>query len=348
MKRPADQAKLLLFALLRSTATALATRGEKTSRLVVLPQVAQNIQLRLANRSDVPGIQKCNLACLPENYNSHFYCSHLRQWPDLALVAEQIIDDPPSSSSPSSSPRSLAPNENNHNTNNKFLQPNNPHHPNYHRRTLRSFYNNPSPPKDNENKKVVAYVLGKIESRPEFVNNDPASGQEHMVSIGHVTSLAVQKDYRRLGLAKAMMTQLHSHLANQGVGSCGLHVRTSNIAACRLYEEDGYEIAQVIPSYYQDGEDAFFMRKMFVPEEQQQQETIIANSPSHAGGQQSSMLFGRKIWRTGPLELRLPRMHVPPDDLLDGDVTTTSTTTELEEEEESESSSSPELLTGTM
>ena len=45
MKRPSDQAKLLFFALLRSTATALATTGEKTR--MVLPQ-AQNIQLRLA------------------------------------------------------------------------------------------------------------------------------------------------------------------------------------------------------------------------------------------------------------------------------------------------------------
>jgi hypothetical protein len=46
MKRPSDQAKLLLFALLRSSATALAT-GEKTR--LMLPQ-AQNIQLRLATR----------------------------------------------------------------------------------------------------------------------------------------------------------------------------------------------------------------------------------------------------------------------------------------------------------
>lgn len=52
MKRPLDQAKLLLFALLRSSATALAT-GEKTR--VVVPQ-AQNIQLRLATREWNEGV----------------------------------------------------------------------------------------------------------------------------------------------------------------------------------------------------------------------------------------------------------------------------------------------------
>jgi hypothetical protein len=112
--------------------------------------------------------------------------------------------------------------------------------------------------------------------------------------IGHVTSIAVLQDYRRMGLAKSLMTQLHNHLKYQGVESCGLHVRCSNAAACRLYQADGYEIAQIIPSYYQDGEDAYFMRKML---------------PSTAVMPGPNTLFGKKIWKNGPPELRLPRQH---------------------------------------
>ncbi|KAL3903960.1 MAG: hypothetical protein SGILL_010249, partial [Bacillariaceae sp.] len=88
--------------------------------------------------------------------------------------------------------------------------------------------------------KVVAYLLGKVETRPIMDYDNPTRDQG-VETLGHVTSLAVQQDYRRLGLAKAMMDQLHHHLEHRGIGSCGLHVRSSNIAACRLYEDDGYQ-----------------------------------------------------------------------------------------------------------
>jgi ribosomal protein S18 acetylase RimI-like enzyme len=287
MKRPADQAKLLLFALLRSTATALATTGEKTR--LVLPQT-QIIQLRLATRSDVPSIQRCNLACLPENYNSQFYCSHLRQWPDLALVAEHVTAHP----------------------NDKQQQ--------QHRHPFPAFTGSQTEPK------IIAYVLAKIETRPFIDYDNPTSAENQVQTLGHVTSLAVQKDFRRLGLAKAMMSQLQSHLQHQGIKSCGLHVRTSNQAACRLYQDDGYDIAQTIPSYYQDGEDAYFMKKMLP-------------APTNASSGYS-MLFGKKIWKTGPETIRLPRIHAIPteDDQTASESSSGSTV----------SSPSPELLTGTM
>jgi peptide alpha-N-acetyltransferase len=200
MKRP----ELLMFALLRSSATALATTGEK----LFIPQQTQNIQLRLATRTDVPAIQRCNLACLPENYNSQFYCSHLRQWPDLALVAEEIPG-----------PKEIAKQQ-------------------MHSRNPFAGF-----PGGHQEPKIVAYVLGKVETRPLIDYDNPTAEYHHGVeTLGHVTSLAVQRDFRRLGLAKAMMTQLHHHMQHQGIESCGLHVRTSNIAACRLYEDDGYQV----------------------------------------------------------------------------------------------------------
>ena len=95
MHRPADQAKLLFFALLRGTVSALATDTKVAAGSVNLAvrnaeSLSQfpNIQLRLARRADVPSIQRCNLDSLPENYNSQFYVNHMRQWPDLCLVAE--------------------------------------------------------------------------------------------------------------------------------------------------------------------------------------------------------------------------------------------------------------------
>ena len=233
--------------------------------------------------SDVPSIQRCNLECLPENYNSQFYCSHLRQWPDLAVIAEEISESPKN--------QSRLP-----------------------------FSNFPV-----DEPKIVAYVLGKIESRPVVDYDNPTYGKDQVETLGHVTSLAVHDDFRRLGLAKAMMTQLHHHLQHQGIKNCGLHVRTSNDAACCLYQRDGYEIAQIIPSYYQDGEDAYFMRK-----------TLKESSTSSSG---QSLLFGKKLWKTGPDELRLPRNHITK--ARDRHAYGPSS-------ESSGSSTSSELLTGTM
>jgi ribosomal protein S18 acetylase RimI-like enzyme len=272
---------LFMFALLRSSACSI--RQATTT----------SIQLRLATRTDVPAIQRCNLACLPENYNSHFYCSHLRQWPDLALVAEEI-------SHPHSSEISE---ERQQQSRNPFTG------------GFSAGQNEP---------KIVAYVLGKVESRPFIDYDDPTSSHDRVERLGHVTSLAVQKEFRRSGLARSLMDQLHHHLQHHGIASCGLHVRTSNLAACRLYQEDGYHIDQTIKSYYQDGEDAYFMRRIFSPE----------SSTSFGYG---SNRFVRKAWLSGPKGLRLPRNHNPNTDLREDSSI-----------KQSGETGSPELLSGTI
>ena len=226
MKRPADQAKLLLFYLLRSSA-ALATET---------PKFEGHICLRLARRTDVPSLQRCNLATLPENYNSQFYVSHLRQWPDLALVAEHV------------SPQ----------TKNRFNSAFRPPEPN-----------------------IVGYVLGKVETTSQqrsfsIPGNHLLTPEERAELyhasqspeiLGHVTSLAVLQEYRRQGLAAALMNQLHFHLSQvHNAPSVGLHVRKSNLAAAKLYQSDGYVVENVIQNYYQDGEDAYFMKKELLNE----------------------------------------------------------------------------------
>lgn len=258
MKRPAA----VLFALLRST-QALASTGEKAR--IALPET-RNICLRLATRLDIPAISSCNLECLPENYNAQFYNAHLRQWPTLALVAEEVTHVEEWSGMPDQDRQLLA-----FNSRQRQREP-----------------------------RIVAYLLGKIESRPTLDYDHPTLGQHRVESLGHVTSLAVRHDYRRLGLAKSLMTQLHHHLEYQGIQSVSLHVRTSNQAACRLYERDGYAIEKVIPSYYQDGEDAYLMKKILP----------VAERSMHRQG--SGTLFGKPAWKAVPGELQLPRRHHVP------------------------------------
>jgi len=236
MRRPADQAKLLLLYFLRSSA-AFASEPAKTASLKPLstfPSILDGqINLRVARRNDIPNIQKCNLASLPENYNSYFYLNHLRSWPELALVMEHVPEG--------------------HEERTKRVSPLGGYNPN------------------DSDLEVVGYVLGKVEQKPIFPTlmsskRDYSTGSTHVTeNLGHVTSLAILDSFRRRGLAGQLMEQLHHHMKEcYNADAVGLHVRVSNVAAKNLYVDSmGYVISEVIQSYYQDGEDAYLMKKEF-------------------------------------------------------------------------------------
>ena len=80
---------------------------------------------------------------------------------------------------------------------------------------------------------------------------------------GHITSLAVARTHRKLGLASRLMDATHGAMRQVfGARYASLHVRVSNRAAFHLYSRTlGYQIRGVEDKYYADGEDAFDMRK---------------------------------------------------------------------------------------
>lgn len=103
------------------------------------------------------------------------------------------------------------------------------------------------------NNKIVGYVLAKLEEE------DDASERR-----GQITSLAVLRTHRKLGLATKLMMAAHNAMEHVfGAERVFLHVRKSNQAACNLYTKRlGYKIYGLEGKYYADGEDAYVMRKM--------------------------------------------------------------------------------------
>ena len=138
-------------------------------------------------------VQKCNIVCLPENYNQKYYDYHYLTWPQLSYMAQ------------------------------------------------------------NHKGEVVGYVLAKLEDE---------EGEAH----GHITSLAVRKSYRRLGIAKLLMNLTARALIEcYGARSCTLHVRVSNRGALQLYRDVlGFKVQETEPRYYADGEDAYPMKRDLV------------------------------------------------------------------------------------
>lgn len=75
----------------------------------------------------------------------------------------------------------------------------------------------------------------------------------------HLLNLAVRPEYRRLGLARGLLTAMLECGRGAGVEAVFLEVRASNQPALNLYESLGFEAASRRPDYYGDGEDALLM-----------------------------------------------------------------------------------------
>ncbi|KAF1611865.1 UNVERIFIED_CONTAM: N-alpha-acetyltransferase 10, partial [Eudyptes pachyrhynchus] len=93
--------------------------------------------------------------------------------------------------------------------------------------------------------------LAKMEEDPDDVPH------------GHITSLAVKRSHRRLGLAQKLMDQAsRAMIENFNAKYVSLHVRKSNRAALHLYSNTlNFQISEVEPKYYADGEDAYAMKR---------------------------------------------------------------------------------------
>ncbi|ORC86189.1 putative N-acetyltransferase complex ARD1 subunit [Trypanosoma theileri] len=104
------------------------------------------------------------------------------------------------------------------------------------------------------NRNVVGYVLAKMEDeeRPDKIH-------------GHITSIAVLRSHRRLGIASRVMRASMKEMEEEyDANYCSLHVRMTNDAALHLYQDTlGFRCANVEEKYYVDNEDAYHMKKYF-------------------------------------------------------------------------------------
>jgi len=117
--------------------------------------------------------------------------------------------------------------------------------------------------------RIVGYVLAKMEEDTD---------EPH----GHITSLAVLRSYRKMGLATKLMTQAQQTMVEVfGANYVSLHVRRSNRAALSLYRDTlKFATHEVEEKYYADGEDAFAMRKQLKLLPQELTTTSTSSAPT--------------------------------------------------------------------
>ncbi|KAF8844551.1 acyl-CoA N-acyltransferase [Paxillus ammoniavirescens] len=106
--------------------------------------------------------------------------------------------------------------------------------------------------------RMMGYILGKAEG---------TSTEWH----GHITAVTVAPEYRRLSLARSMVSRLELVSDEHYKGFfVDLYVRCNNALAIDMYEGFGYSVYRRVREYYgtlgvgndgKDEEDAFDMRK---------------------------------------------------------------------------------------
>lgn len=86
---------------------------------------------------------------------------------------------------------------------------------------------------------------------------------KHIEDECHILNLAVHPDYRRCGIAKALLSNIIQELSEEECKFFYLEVRASNYAARRLYEKFGFKTVGIRKRYYiNPTEDAVIMMRM--------------------------------------------------------------------------------------
>ena len=76
----------------------------------------------------------------------------------------------------------------------------------------------------------------------------------------HILKVAVNEDYRNLGIGKRLITNTLEYFITKGATHAILEVRLDNCSAISLYEKLGFESLRVRKNYYREtGEDALVM-----------------------------------------------------------------------------------------
>lgn len=78
---------------------------------------------------------------------------------------------------------------------------------------------------------------------------------------GHIITLDVAPEARRRKIGTALLEAAHASLARQGVREVELETSTANEPAIAFWQRHGYRSCGVLPNYYENGEDAYWMTR---------------------------------------------------------------------------------------
>lgn len=87
------------------------------------------------------------------------------------------------------------------------------------------------------NNEIAGFIILQLEEQSD-------------TDFGHIITLNVSSDFRRMGVAQKMLRECEVLLRSRGISECRLEVRQDNHAAIKLYKQLGYLEVGVLERYY--------------------------------------------------------------------------------------------------
>jgi [ribosomal protein S18]-alanine N-acetyltransferase len=88
---------------------------------------------------------------------------------------------------------------------------------------------------------------------------------ERDAATGHIVTLDIAPEYRRRGIGSALLEEAERRLVAAGVQEVEIETATANEAGVAFWRRHGYGDCGVLQGYYEDGQDAYAMRKRWGP-----------------------------------------------------------------------------------
>ena len=108
-----------------------------------------------------------------------------------------------------------------------------------------------------KNNQLAKYVIAEVDGRPVAYG-----GIWLILDEGHITNIAVDKDFRGLGIGKKILEALIDICMKDEILAMTLEVREDNEPAKMLYKKYGFIEYGIRPNYYvEDNQDAIVMWK---------------------------------------------------------------------------------------
>jgi ribosomal-protein-alanine N-acetyltransferase len=99
---------------------------------------------------------------------------------------------------------------------------------------------------ENTESTIVGYCIGVIKPTREG-------------PVGHIISIAVHPDHRRRGIGVTLVKELMRQLKDAGASYFRLEVKTTNMAARKMYRKLGFNYQYILRNYYGNENDAIVM-----------------------------------------------------------------------------------------
>lgn len=116
-----------------------------------------------------------------------------------------------------------------------------------------------------EEELVVGFIIASLDPMPIIHNINKVLkvlGLEgRFERVAHIQNLAVDPQFRRKGVASKLLNKSIEICSKKHIKHIRLEVRTNNQRAVSFYESHGFKRVKLLRSYYENGDDAYLMKK---------------------------------------------------------------------------------------